>query len=733
MSGSQSGKETVYFDKWGWREAKYTNSELSIAGITRKENKLSIMDGDWIYSIDLGSRTGTKIKNTLLPQFIEAAKKKGLSMTELGEEMLSNMGGQKVGTEQVAGKTCDVWETKGLGSKSCVWRGVTLKTQRKPGPKSESTAPERGDRITENLRMKNLIATLTIVIAFSLVQAQTYDWAITSQRTPVDEGNAVRIDSQENARHAGRFSISPFAEMRLTVVSSFAEDKQVLLNSKLIASDAVNGASIGNSVAISGDTAVIGAWQNNIGAKRAQGSVYVFVRKDNGWIEQAKLLAADGALRDYFGQSVAIDGDTIVVGVPQADIGQDKDQGAVYVFTRQGGHWAQQLKLTATGGASTDVFGKSVGISGDTIIVGAPGTDNTPKEKIRPANGAAYIFTRNNSVWTEKQKLTIDSPSSVGFGLNVAIDNKTAVVSQASDLQTSDAIYVFTNEGTGWKPEAKISSPGDADERVHSNSVSSNLAIDGNTIVVGGSQKGGKSDGAAYIYFGDNGKWTQQAKLTANDGVRGDMFGWSVDISGNTAIVGAKNGGNKGAAYLFNRKLTSTGSVWVEQHKVTANDSLMYDLFGTSVGISNDSIVIGADNHDLKNRNSNEGAAYVFSHSGSTTNSLEQSNAGTDSLRSIGRTRRVALIRNARKNGYTTRQERNAIYFQANDVEDPVTKKLVEGVKVLEYRCQANKPRLEMYLPMEFGRSKGVKVNCTVDVFRDPQIILADEPTPGSN
>ncbi|HWN10146.1 MAG TPA: hypothetical protein VNO50_12920 [Pyrinomonadaceae bacterium] len=129
MSGPQSGKETIYFDKWGWREARYTNSELSIAGITRKENKLSIMDGDWVYNIDLERRTGTKVKNTLLPQFIDGAKKKGQNMTELGEEMLANMGGQKVGTEQVAGKTCDVWETKSLGSKSCVWQGVTLKTQ----------------------------------------------------------------------------------------------------------------------------------------------------------------------------------------------------------------------------------------------------------------------------------------------------------------------------------------------------------------------------------------------------------------------------------------------------------------------------------------------------------------------------------------------------------------------------------------------------------------------------
>lgn len=406
--------------------------------------------------------------------------------------------------------------------------------------------------------------------------------------------------------------------MRLKRVSSFAGDKQVSLNAKLIPSDASNGATFGHIVAISGDTAVIGAWHNNIGKYKEQGSVYVFVRKGNFWIEQAKLVAADGTMKDHFGHSLAIDGDTIVVGVPEADIGQDKDQGAVYVFTRKGDNWAEQVKLTATGGASTDAFGKTVGISGDTIIVGAPGTDNTPSDKIRQAHGAAYVFTRGNNVWTERQKLMGDNPSSAGFGMNVAIDNKTAVVSNAGELGTSAAIYVFTNEGTGWKQEAKISSPSTADEKVLSNPISNNLAIDRNTIVVGGSQKGGKSNTAVYVHVRDNGKWTRQAKLTPSDGVKEDNFGWTVDISGDTVIVGAWLASNqfRGSAYVFDRKLTPTGLVWVEQQKLTAADSGLFDRFGSGVGISNDTIVVGADNHDFKTPNSNKGTAYIFSSRG---------------------------------------------------------------------------------------------------------------------
>lgn len=127
MSGMQKGTETVYFDRWGWREAKYTNSELSIAGISRKENKLTIMEGEWIYNIDLASRTGSKIKNPMLQQFIEAAK--GRSLTEVGEEMMRRMGGEKSGSDTVAGQPCDVWVVKQMGSRSCVWNGVTLRTE----------------------------------------------------------------------------------------------------------------------------------------------------------------------------------------------------------------------------------------------------------------------------------------------------------------------------------------------------------------------------------------------------------------------------------------------------------------------------------------------------------------------------------------------------------------------------------------------------------------------------
>ncbi|MEZ5347390.1 MAG: FG-GAP repeat protein [Pyrinomonadaceae bacterium] len=396
-------------------------------------------------------------------------------------------------------------------------------------------------------------------------------------------------------------------------------DNPVNFNQKLMAADLATGATFGHTVAISGDTAVVGAWQDQIGQNRKQGSVYVFVKREGAWINQAKLIAADGRRNDYFGQSVAIDGDTIVVGVPQADIGKDKDQGAVYVFERTGDNWGKQVKLEASGGRESHLFGSSVDISGDTIVVGAPGVDNYLDDKITQAHGAAYIFTRNNDEWTEKQKIMGDSKSTAAFGLNAAISNKTAAIAAATD-GPEYAIYIFSDDGTGWKKEHKILSATDADEKATGNGTSNNVAIDGNTLVVGGSNKSEKSNGAVYVYVRANGKWTRQAKLTPSNGTKGDLFGWSADISGDKIVIGEhfRSNQNRGSVYLFERKMTDAGSVWTEQNIVTAPDGFMFDQFGWSVGISGDTILVGADNQDLKQKNSNKGAAYIYTVAGNT-------------------------------------------------------------------------------------------------------------------
>lgn len=435
------------------------------------------------------------------------------------------------------------------------------------------------------------------------------------------ENNLVKLPSltgKDALKHLQMYGLNNSLEKALVK----AEEK-VGFNQKLIASDVSHGATFGHRVAISGDTAVIGAWQDSIGRIRYQGSVYVFVLRKNVWVQQAKLIAADGRRRDGFGKSVAIDGNTIVVGALEADIGKDRNQGAAYVFTRTGNNWGKQVKLEASGGRAINLFGSSVDISGDTIIVGAPGVDNFLNDKVPQANGAAYIFKKINDDWVESQKLYIDSKKTGTFGINVAIDNKTAVISAAIDDPTG-AVYIFSDDGTGWKKEHRIV-PQVVSENLATEKFTAtmdNLAIDGDTVVIGGSYKGEKSNGVAYVYIRKNGKWTQQAKLTSTNGKKGDSFAWSLDISGDNIVIGEHLSSNqmKGSVYWFKRKMTNKGAVWIEQNIITAPDGKLYDLFGISVAIDGDKILVGADNHDYNQRNSNKGTAYTYTVPGISVN-----------------------------------------------------------------------------------------------------------------
>src|SRR5262249_33890721 len=159
------------------------------------------------------------------------------------------------------------------------------------------------------------------------------------------------------------------------------------------------GDQLGASVAISGDTVVVGAPLSDIGANADQGSAYVFIRSFIGsgadWTQQKKLTAADGAAGNLFGISVALSGDTLAVGAYGDDIGANRNQGSAYVFTRSfigsGADWTQQKKLTAADGEINNLFGVSVALSGDTLVVGAFNDDIGGNAN----QGSAYVFIRS--------------------------------------------------------------------------------------------------------------------------------------------------------------------------------------------------------------------------------------------------------------------------------------------------------------------------------------------------
>jgi len=323
--------------------------------------------------------------------------------------------------------------------------------------------------------------------------------------------------------------------------------------------------------------------------------------------ETAKLTASDGAAGDEFGWSVAIAGDTIVVGATGDDADNGQDSGSVYVFTRTGTTWTQQAKLTASDGAAYDYFGWSVAIAGDTIVVGAYWDDDNGSD-----SGSAYVFTRTGITWNEQSKLTASDGAAYDyFGWSVAIAGDTIVVGASLDNENgidSGSAYVFTRTGTTWTEQAKLmASDGDSfDEFGFS------VAIAGDTIAVGaifGDNDNGSNSGSASVYMRTGTTWTQQAKLSASDGAASDQFGYSVAIEGDTIVVGGNpvDIGNSGSAYIFTR----TGVTWTQQFQLTVSDATLDNGFGFSVAIDVDAIVVGADNADNDN-GADSGSAYVY-------------------------------------------------------------------------------------------------------------------------
>ena len=389
---------------------------------------------------------------------------------------------------------------------------------------------------------------------------------------------------------------------------------------KLTASDGASGDRFSTAVAVSGDTALVGAASDDVGTNVDQGSAYVFTRAGLVWTQQAQLKASDGAALDGFGQSVALDGDTALVGAQGSDVGTNPDQGAAYVFTRTGTVWTQQAKLTASDGAANDLFGRDGGValSGDTALVGAR-NDDVGATCPDPAScnvdqGSAYVFTRTGTAWTEQAQLTAsDGDEGDEFGVSVALSGDTALVGARNDdfpaKTNQGSAYVFTRAGVVWTQQAKLT----ASDGAAFDGFGDSAALSGDTALVGSPFKNALQ-GSAYVFTRTGTAWTEQAKLTASDGAAGDRFSGDggVAVSGDTALVGA--GGdhvganvNQGSAYVFTR----AGAFWTQQAKLTASDGAAGDVFGVNVALSGDTALVGAYQADV-GANVDQGAAYVW-------------------------------------------------------------------------------------------------------------------------
>ena len=370
---------------------------------------------------------------------------------------------------------------------------------------------------------------------------------------------------------------------------------------KLTASTAGGFDNFGADLDIDGDALLVGSRHDN-DVRLNGGSAFVFTRSEGAWTEQAQLTASDAGGDDEFGRSVDLDGDSAIIGA----WGHDSDftnSGAAYVFVRDGGAWSEQAVLTASDEALSAHFGSAVAIDGDTAIVGA---HRDPERG--SYSGAAYVFTRSGGVWQQRAKLHgSDTDSNDQFGIAVALHDGTAFVgaSHASGSPALGAVYAFTGSADSWTQEAKITPSMGSGADLFGR----DLDVDGTTLIVGA--EGYAGGGAAYVFTGSGGAWSEEGMLTAADRVSGDSFGASVGISDGVAVVGSPfddgSAPHAGAASLFER----VDGSWVEADQLAAFDAAEGDEFGAGVAIDEGTLAVGARRADA-GEVADAGAVYVW-------------------------------------------------------------------------------------------------------------------------
>ncbi|MEW6072964.1 MAG: FG-GAP repeat protein [Planctomycetota bacterium] len=389
----------------------------------------------------------------------------------------------------------------------------------------------------------------------------------------------------------------------------------------LVASDAAPQDYFGHATAVDGDTAVIGAYGDDNAGGSDAGAAYVFRRAGSVWCEESKLTATPAGAYDGFGHSVALDGDSILAG---AD-GDDSSRGCAYVFVRSGSTWAQQAMFRGAHVRPGDRFGWSVSLDGDTALVGAVFGDDVGANA-----GTAYVFVRSGSTWAEQAKLTAsDGSADDRFGTAVFLSGTTAVVGARnhdhSGAIDAGAAYVFVRTGTVWSQQAKLTA---ADAAAYDH-LGLSIAADGDTACVGAfyDDASGIDAGSVYVFARSGAVWSQQARLEPSAPGSYNHFGSSVFLRAGTALIGATGeDGSAGAAYEFRRD----GSAWVENARIQAADAAPGDFFGQAIAFDGQTLVVGADYDDGWS-----GSAYTFEWGAGAAATHRNSGANPDSYTAV--------------------------------------------------------------------------------------------------
>ncbi len=429
---------------------------------------------------------------------------------------------------------------------------------------------------------------------------------------------------------------------------------------KIIASDRAAVDYYGHVVSISGTYAIVGAPRkatNSPSWISYAGAAYIYELNNSGsWVQVQKITASDMGLSDLFGWSVSISGNYAIVGA----YGEDEDvngsnyifnSGSAYIFERDSatGTWSQVQKIVASDRDAIDYFGYAVSISGEIAIVGAYNDENFIGANNMSGAGSAYFFERDSATgsWNQVQKVVAsDRDIDDNFGHAVAISGSRAIVGAYQEdaptgttaLSDAGAAYIFERNSSGSWAEVKklVASDRDADDYFgYAVAISGGYAIVGAYLDEHNAAGSGVMTyaGSAYIYERNGGSWNQEHKIVASDRTAIDLFGRSVSISGNYALVGANSEdedtlgmntrSDAGSGYIFKRNSNGT---WLQEQKIVASDRSIDDYFGFNVSLSGNNIVVGAygEDDDLNGANAqfNAGSAYIFTRCPSSTSSI---------------------------------------------------------------------------------------------------------------
>jgi hypothetical protein len=377
---------------------------------------------------------------------------------------------------------------------------------------------------------------------------------------------------------------------------------------RLVANDAQISDSFGTSVSISGNTIVVGAPSNEFATPSTNGAAYIFVRSGTNWVQEAKLLASDGQFRDWFGASVSISGNTVVIGAPLDDIGTNTDQGSAYVFVRSGTTWNFLEKLTNSFNAAGDNYGRSVAIDNNTIVIGAPNASSGSNM----FGGRAYIYERTSTFFDIKASLFANEPGAQDrFGSAVAVNGNTIVVTSPYDSREYEfqgSAHVYSRVNNNWNFQQIISMPIAPSQQVSYSYFGTSVSISGQYIAVG-ALTANRVNGSALVFVKNGSTWNNQVWI---EGETPNQFGFgtTLSISGNTLVVGSESSDDyRGAVSLYSR----VGTNWIKKQRIAIPNASANTRFGASVSISGGTAVFGMPSDTVTQ--SGQGTAYVYQQS----------------------------------------------------------------------------------------------------------------------